>query len=129
MTEVFLNLTEVLLTLTEVFPFSFLSCEANARVKLADGARTALYHISWYLCCSVVICVVLCIVCVYNWQGLCTSKAQEIYTNPETKLVKLLFCHFICKTLYHLPDIKQSGVFIYIFAVFIDCIKSSPKYS
>ena len=29
-----------------------------------DEARYALFHISCYLCCSVVICVVLCIVCV-----------------------------------------------------------------
>jgi len=29
-----------------------------------DGARFALFHISCYLCCSVVICVVLCIVSV-----------------------------------------------------------------
>ena len=35
LTEVFLYLTEVFLTLTEVFPCSFLSCKANARVKLA----------------------------------------------------------------------------------------------
>ena len=28
-------MTEVFLTLTEVFPFFFLSCKANARVKLA----------------------------------------------------------------------------------------------
>jgi len=35
LTEVFLNLTEVVLTLTEVFPCSLLSCKANARVKLA----------------------------------------------------------------------------------------------
>jgi hypothetical protein len=35
LTEVFLNLTEVFLTLTEVFPYFFLSCKANARVKLA----------------------------------------------------------------------------------------------
>jgi len=34
-TEVFLNLTEVFLTLTEAFPCFFLSCKANARVKLA----------------------------------------------------------------------------------------------
>jgi hypothetical protein len=33
--EVLLNLTEVSLTLTEVFPCFFLSCKANARVKLA----------------------------------------------------------------------------------------------
>jgi len=34
-TEVFLNLTGFFLTLTEGFPFFFLSCKANARVKLA----------------------------------------------------------------------------------------------
>jgi hypothetical protein len=32
---VFLNLTEVCLTLTEVFPYFFLSCKTNSRVKLA----------------------------------------------------------------------------------------------
>ena len=35
LTEVFLNLIEVFLTLTEVIPRFFLSCKANARVKLA----------------------------------------------------------------------------------------------
>jgi hypothetical protein len=35
LTEVLLNLTEVFLTLTEVSPCFFLSCKANARVKLA----------------------------------------------------------------------------------------------
>jgi hypothetical protein len=34
-TEVFLNMTGVFLTSTEVFPCFFLSCMANARVKLA----------------------------------------------------------------------------------------------
>ena len=34
LTEVFLNLAEVFLTLTEGFPCFFLSCKANARVKL-----------------------------------------------------------------------------------------------
>jgi hypothetical protein len=38
-TEVFLNLTEVFLTLTEVFPCFFLSCKANARVKLAKKGQ------------------------------------------------------------------------------------------
>jgi hypothetical protein len=64
-TEVFINLTEVCLTLTVVFPCFFLSCKANARVKTRkDGARPALFHIICYLCCSVASCVVLCIVCV-----------------------------------------------------------------
>jgi len=35
LTVVFLNLTEVFRTLSEVFPCFFLSCKANARVKLA----------------------------------------------------------------------------------------------
>ena len=50
--EVFLNLTEVLLTLTEVFPCLFLSCKANAKVKLAKTGHGL--HSST----SVVICVV-----------------------------------------------------------------------
>jgi len=53
-----------------------------------------------------------------NRQGLCTSKEQEIYTNPETKSVKLFFCNFTCKASYRLPDIKQPGVFIYICCVY-----------
>jgi hypothetical protein len=65
LTEVFLNLTEVFLNLTEGFPCFFLSCKANARVKLAktghDPHSSTLVVI---LCCSVVISVVLCIVCV-----------------------------------------------------------------
>ena len=54
------NLTEVFLTLTEVFPCFFLSCKANARVKLAKtGHGPNPFHISFYLYCSVVIiCVV-----------------------------------------------------------------------
>jgi hypothetical protein len=42
LTEVFLNLTEVFLTLTEVFPCFFLSCKANARVKLAKTGHSPL---------------------------------------------------------------------------------------
>jgi hypothetical protein len=52
MTEVFLNLTEVFLTLTEVYPCFFLSCKANARVKLAKTGHSP--HSSTL----VVICVV-----------------------------------------------------------------------
>jgi hypothetical protein len=70
--EVFLNLTEVFLTLTEVFLCFFLSCKANARVKLAKTGHglhsTTLVCICvvWVLLfvLSVVICVVLCSACV-----------------------------------------------------------------
>jgi hypothetical protein len=70
--EGFLNMTEVFLTPTEVFPCFFLSCKANARVKLARrGTDRTLPHQfvfvlfgCYYLCCSVFICIVLCIICV-----------------------------------------------------------------
>ena len=62
MTEIFLNLTEIFLTLTEVFPCFFPSCKANARVKLTKMGHSP--HPTIFLCCLVVICVVLCIVCV-----------------------------------------------------------------
>ena len=50
--EVFLNMTEVFLTLTEVFPPFFLSCKANARIKLAKTGHGPHYST------LVVICVV-----------------------------------------------------------------------
>ena len=66
LTEVFLTLTEVFLTLTEVFPCFFLSCKANARVKLAKTGygphsstlvcicvvRLLIVLFGCYLCCS-----------------------------------------------------------------------------
>jgi hypothetical protein len=71
-TETFLNLTEVFLTLTEDFPCFFLSCKANARVKLAKTGHGP--HSNTLVCiCAVrmllflllvVICVVLCSDCV-----------------------------------------------------------------
>jgi hypothetical protein len=71
-TEFFLNLTEVFLTLTDVFPCFFLSCKANARVKLAKTGNGP--HSTTLVCIcvvrlllfvlSVVICVVLCSSCV-----------------------------------------------------------------
>jgi hypothetical protein len=57
-TEVFLNLTEVSLTLTEVFPCFFLSCKANARVKLAKTGHGP--HSSTLVCiCAVRLLFVL----------------------------------------------------------------------
>ena len=56
LTEVFLSLNEVFLTLAEVFPCFFLSCKANARVKLAKTGHGP--HSS-----TLVICVVLLSLC------------------------------------------------------------------
>ena len=65
LTEVFLNLTEVFLTLTEVFTMLFPQLYGKCQGKTRKGGeRPALFQISCYLCCSVVICVVLCFVCV-----------------------------------------------------------------
>jgi len=74
-TEVFLNLTVVFLTLTEVFPCFFLIFKANARVKLArtghDPHPTTLVCI---LCCSdVIICVVRMLLFVLFGCYLCCS--------------------------------------------------------
>ena len=58
LTEVLLNPTEVFLTLTEIFPCFFLSCKANARVKLAKTGHgphcSTLVVVLFvcYLCCS-----------------------------------------------------------------------------
>jgi len=51
-------------TPTEVFPCSFLSFKANARVNLAKTGHGP--HSSNLLCCSkyCLFCVVLCVVCV-----------------------------------------------------------------
>jgi hypothetical protein len=57
LTEVLLNLTEVFLTLTEVFPCFFLSCTANARVKLAKTGHGP------HSTTLVVICVVRLLCC------------------------------------------------------------------
>jgi hypothetical protein len=73
-------------TLTEVFPCFFLSCKANARVilpKMGHGPHSCsvvnlcnsainlgvvinvfLIGVCYYLCCSVIIYIILCIVCV-----------------------------------------------------------------
>ena len=48
--EVFLNLTEVFLTLINVFPCFFLSCKANARVKLAKTGHGPHYSTLFVIC-------------------------------------------------------------------------------
>jgi hypothetical protein len=60
LTGVFLTLTEVFLTLTEVLPCFFLSCKANARIKLTTtghGPHSSILVVIFvlfgcYLCCS-----------------------------------------------------------------------------
>jgi hypothetical protein len=65
LTEVFLTLTEVFLTLTEVFPCFFLSCKANARLKLAKTGYGPHYST------LVVICVVVLLFVLFSVLFLC----------------------------------------------------------
>jgi hypothetical protein len=65
LTEILLNLTEVFLTLTEVFRCFFLSCKANARVKLAKTGHGPHYST------LVVICVVHLLIVLFNVLFVC----------------------------------------------------------
>jgi len=55
-------------TMTEVFPCFFLSRKANARVKPAKMGHGP--HSSYFLCCSMYFCVVLCIACFVSFSVL-----------------------------------------------------------
>ena len=59
--EVFLNLTEVFLTLTEVSPCFFLSCKANARVKLAKTGHGPHSSTLFVICVVRLLFVLFCI--------------------------------------------------------------------
>jgi hypothetical protein len=65
LTEVFLTLNEIFLTLTEVFPCFFLSCNANARVKLTKTGHgphsSKLVVICVVRLLSVLFCVLFCV--------------------------------------------------------------------
>jgi hypothetical protein len=78
LTEVFLNLTEVFLTLTEVFPCFFLSCKANARVKLAKTRHVP--HSSTLVCNCVVrlLCCSMYCLCVNVYFQRVTTQLQLI---------------------------------------------------
>jgi hypothetical protein len=55
-------------TLTEGFPWFFLSCKANTRVKPTKTGHGP--HSSKLLCCSMYFCIVLCIVCFMSFSVL-----------------------------------------------------------
>jgi len=59
LTEIFINLTEVFLTMTEVFLCFFLSCKANARVKLAKTGHGP--HSSTLVICVIRLFVLFCL--------------------------------------------------------------------
>jgi len=91
-TEVFLNLAEVFLTLTEVFPCFFLSCKANARVKLAKTGHDP--HSSTL----VVICVVMLLFVLFSVLFVC--KCVLYYCHRVTTQLQLINIsyHIMSKT-------------------------------
>ena len=96
---VFLKLTEVFLTLTEVFPCFFLSCKANARVKLAKTGHCA--HSSTL----VVICVVRLLFLLFYVLFVCKCVLPPC-NNPiaVNKYIKNLYNKELC-TVHNSPDV------------------------
>jgi hypothetical protein len=126
LTEVFINLTEVFLTLTESFPCFFLSCKANARVKLAKtghGPHSSTLFVIWllgYFCCSLY-CLCVNVYCQrvttqlqlinisYIIRRCCLTSFKQttifslILLNPRFLNTALLHQHF--RYLYRVPYI------------------------
>jgi len=86
------TLAEVFLTLTEAFPCFFLSCKANARVKLA---KTRHGPLSSKL---LVVCVVLLLFVLFNVLFVC--KCVLYYCHRMTTQLQLtnISYHIISKT-------------------------------
>ena len=92
LTEVFLNLTEGFPTLTEGFPCFFLSCKANARVKLTktgNGPHTSTL---------VVICVVRLLFVLFYVLFVC--KCVLYYCHRVTTQLQLINISYIVS--YHI---------------------------
>ena len=78
--QVFLNLTEVFLTLTEIFPCFFLSCKANARVKLAKKGHGPHFSTLVVICVARLLFVLFYVLfCVNVYCHRVTTQLQLIY--------------------------------------------------
>ena len=91
-TEVFLNVTEVFLTLTEVFPCFFLSCKANARVKLAKtghGPHPTTLVVFVLFCCF--LCCSMYFLCVNVY-------CHRVKTQLQLINISITLDHFLCLT-------------------------------
>ena len=106
--DIFLRLINLTITpyyLTEVFPCSFLSCKANARVNLAKTGHGP--H-------SAKCCVVLCIVCFVSFCVLFVCKCVLYYCHRVTTQLQLINIYHILPTKI-CNKLSFSLCFIYIF--------------
>jgi len=107
LTEVFLNPTEVFLTLTEVFPCFFLSCKANARVKLAKTGHGP------YSSTLVVICVVRLLFVLFYVLFVCKCvlppSVNPIAVNPLNAELNPI-CYLLALLAYHFLHVSRKRV-------------------
>ena len=112
MTEVFLNLTGVFLTLTEAFPCFFLSCKADARVKLAKTGHGP--HSSTL----VVICVVLLLFVLFYVLFVCKCVLppgdNPIAVDPSNAELNPICCLLALLGVHHFLHVSRIRVNIYI---------------
>jgi len=84
-TEVFPNLSEVFLTMTEIFPCFFLSCKANARVKLAKMGHSPHFP------SLVVICIVRLLFVLFYVLFVCKCVLPPVTT--QLQLTNISYKH------------------------------------
>jgi hypothetical protein len=116
MTEVFINLTGVFLTLTEVFPCLFLSCKANARVKLVKTGHgphsstlslICIVRLLFVLSYVLFLCVnVYCHWVTTQWQ---LRNTSHHYQNPVCISPLRGTCHMPCPISFSILSPEKSG--------------------
>ena len=100
LTEVLLNLTEIFLTLTEAFPCFFLSCKANARVKLAKTGHGPHSSTLFVICVVMLLFVLLYVLfvckCVLYYCHRVTTQLQLTNISLYQSNIEAHLCNHCC---------------------------------
>jgi hypothetical protein len=102
LTEVFLNVTEVFLTLTEVSPCFFLSCKANARVKLAMTGHDP--HSSTLVCVCIVGLLFVLFYVLFLYKYLLPPGDNPTAVNKYHINIKCMISHWIIFIMRNVSD-------------------------
>ena len=107
-------------TLTEVFPWFFLSCKANPRLKPAKTEHGS--HCSKFLCCSMqcLFCVVLCIVCMCVCVCVCVWMCTVLLSPGGYPFAVNTYINI--NMFYHQHPVCTS-------LLLLTCLKTHPSYS